>query len=126
MFPATPWEERQMSMLEESCYQSRVCTCVSSCVCRCSCVHIQGGKLSSCSQSALAFVRQGPSQVWGLPNRLGWTANESQGLLPVSQVHDTIPVFVWPVFLGWNSSLWAFKGIALWIEPVIALKDLAL
>lgn len=66
------------------------------------CAHTNGKQKagSAVVQSALAFVRQGLSQVWGLPNRLAWTANESQGLLPASQVHGTMPVFVLPVFLG--------------------------
>lgn len=63
------------------------------------------GKLSCCSRSTLAFVRQGLSHAWGLPNRLGWTANESQVLLCASQMHGTMPVFVLPIFLGWNSNL---------------------
>lgn len=84
MIPVTPWEEIERSMLLECHYQLCVYMCIFLCVQVLMCIPCEWNtedKLSCCSQSTLAFVRQTLSQAWSLPNRLGWMASESQGLL---------------------------------------------
>lgn len=82
MIPATPWEERERSireLLSTTCVYMCVCVCLPVCAGAHVCIYEwkTEDKLSCCSRSTLAFVRQGLSQAWGLPNKLGWTANES-------------------------------------------------